>query len=58
MPEDKSKIGKSDRSRVAGEQDYEVSHIAGSTGSALRRPVSSSSALAMIEKNSTSLRRR
>ena len=28
MPDDKSKIGKSDRARVAGEQDYEVSHIA------------------------------
>jgi hypothetical protein len=28
MPEHKSKTGEPDRSRVAGEQDYEVSHIA------------------------------
>jgi hypothetical protein len=27
MPDDKSKIGEPDRSRVAGEQDYEVSYI-------------------------------
>ena len=28
MPDDKSKVGESDRSRVAADQDYEVSHLA------------------------------
>jgi hypothetical protein len=28
MPDDKSKVGEPDRSKVAADQDYEVSHIA------------------------------
>ena len=28
MPDDKSKIGEPDRSRVAGNEDYEVGHLA------------------------------
>jgi hypothetical protein len=28
MPDDKSKVGQPDRSRVASDQDYEVSHLA------------------------------
>jgi hypothetical protein len=28
MPDDKSKVGEPDRSRVASDQDYEVSHLA------------------------------
>jgi hypothetical protein len=28
MPDDKSHVGEPDRSRVAGEQDYEVSYLA------------------------------
>ena len=28
MPDDKSKVGEPDRSKVAKDQDYEVSHLA------------------------------
>jgi Protein of unknown function (DUF3606) len=28
MPDDKTKVGEPDRSRVAGEQDYEVRYVA------------------------------
>ena len=28
MPDDKSKMGEPDRSKVAGDQDYEVNHLA------------------------------
>jgi hypothetical protein len=28
MPDDKSKVGQPDRSRVAGDQDYEVQYLA------------------------------
>jgi hypothetical protein len=28
MPDDKSKVGEPDRSRVAGDQDYEVQYLA------------------------------
>jgi hypothetical protein len=28
MPDDKSKVGRPDRSRVAGDQDYEVQYLA------------------------------
>lgn len=29
MPDDKSKVGEPDRSRVAADQDYEVGYLAG-----------------------------
>ena len=32
MPDDKSKVGEPDRSRVAADQDYEVSHLAETLG--------------------------
>lgn len=32
MPDDKTKIGKQDRERVAGGQDYEAQHLANETG--------------------------
>jgi uncharacterized protein DUF3606 len=32
MPDDKSKIGEPDRSRVAGDQNYEVGYLAGKYG--------------------------
>ena len=44
MPDDKSKSGKPDRSRVAGEQDYEVSHIAEKYG------ISTAEARKLIER--------
>jgi hypothetical protein len=47
MPDDKSKIGKSDRSRVAGEQDYEVSDIAEKYG------ISTAEARKLIERISS-----
>jgi hypothetical protein len=31
MPDDKSNVGEPDRSRVAGDQDYEVGYLADST---------------------------
>ena len=44
MPDDKSHVGEPDRSRVAGEQDYEVSHIAEKYG------ISSAEARKLIER--------
>jgi Protein of unknown function (DUF3606) len=32
MPDDKSKVGEPDRSRVAADQDYEVGYLAGKYG--------------------------
>ena len=32
MPDDKSKVGEPDRSRVAADQDYEVNYLAGKYG--------------------------
>jgi Protein of unknown function (DUF3606) len=32
MPDDTSKVGEPDRSRVAGDQDYEVSYVADKFG--------------------------
>jgi hypothetical protein len=32
MPDDKTKVGEPDRSRVADEQDYEVGYLAGKYG--------------------------
>jgi uncharacterized protein DUF3606 len=32
MPDDKTKVGKPDRSRVAADQDYEVQHFAETHG--------------------------
>ena len=37
MPDDKSKVGEPDRSRVAADQDYEVSHLAETLGISSRR---------------------
>jgi Protein of unknown function (DUF3606) len=38
MPDDKRNVGEPDRSRVAGEQDYEVRYLASNTVSLSRRP--------------------
>ena len=32
MPDDKTKVGEPDRSRVAADQDYEVGYLAGKYG--------------------------
>jgi hypothetical protein len=32
MPDDKTKVGEPDRSRVAADQDYEVNYLAGKYG--------------------------
>jgi hypothetical protein len=44
MPDDKSKVGEPDRSKVAADQDYEVSHIAEKYG------ISSEEARKLIER--------
>ena len=44
MPDDKSKVGEPDRSRVAADQDYEVRHLAEQYG------ISSAEARKLIER--------
>ena len=44
MPDDKSKVGEPDRSRVAADQDYEVSHLAETLG------ISSAAVRKLIER--------
>jgi Protein of unknown function (DUF3606) len=44
MPDDKSNVGEPDRSKVAADQDYEVSHLAESLG------ISSAEARKLIER--------
>ena len=40
MPEDKSKVGETDQSRVAADQDHEVSHLAETPTSAeVQKPI-------------------
>ena len=42
MPDDKSKVGERDRSRVAADQDYEVRQLMENTDLAKSRPAISS----------------
>ena len=44
MPDDKSKVGEPDRSRVAANQDYEIRHLAEQYG------ISSAEARKLIER--------
>ena len=38
MPDDKSKVGKTDQSRLAADQDHEVSHLA-ETPAEAKKPI-------------------
>jgi hypothetical protein len=44
MPDDKTKVGEPDRSKVAADQDYEVNHLAQKYG------ISSAEARELIER--------